>query len=125
MDGFCLSCAVYLDLLLVKHAQPLQVDHIGQTLPEGQAVRPDLLVQSVVGHQMDVGYPVCCGHRNVFASKLQLNHLGQKGTKHLQISYTVLDAVFHNCVYVLVLIKYDRLCHTAYFIMHITALGAR
>lgn len=97
MGQFCLSCAVYLDLLLVKHAQPLQVDHIGQALSEGQAVRPDLLVQSVVSHQMDVGYPVCCGHRNVFASKLQLNHLGQRGRRNLQVSYTY-SAVFHISV---------------------------
>ena len=78
---------LYLDLLLVEHAQPLQVDHVGQALSEGQAVRPDLLVQSVVGHQMDVGYPVCGGHRNVFASQLQLDHLqGQKGSLNLQVS---------------------------------------
>lgn len=73
-----LSCANYLDLLLVKHAQPLQVDHIGQTLSEGQAVRPDLFVQSVVSHQMNVSYPVCCGHRNVLSSQLQFNHLDKK-----------------------------------------------
>lgn len=70
--------ADYLDLLLVKHAQPLQVNNIGYALSEGQAVRPDLLVQSVVGHQMDVGYSVCCGHGNVFSSWLQFNHLSQK-----------------------------------------------
>lgn len=86
---FCSLCAVYLYLLLVEHAQPLQVDHIGQALSEGQAVRPDLLVQSVVSHQMDVRYPVCGGHRNVFASQLQLNHLGQKGTMNLQVSSQV------------------------------------
>lgn len=75
---FCLPCAAYLNLLLVKHPQPLQVDHVGQALSEGQAVGPDLLIQSVVCHQMNVGYPVCCGHRDVFASRLQLDHLSQK-----------------------------------------------
>lgn len=40
----------YLYLLLVKHAQPLQVDHVGQSLSEGQAVRSDLFVQTVIGH---------------------------------------------------------------------------
>lgn len=73
-----MSRVEYLNLLLVKHAQPLQVDHLGQTLSEGQAVRPDLLVEPVVSHQMDVGYSVCRGHRNIFASRLQLNHLHQK-----------------------------------------------
>lgn len=70
----------YLDLLLVEHAQPLQIDHIGQALSEGQAVRPDLLIQPVVSHQMDVGYSVCCSHRNVFAAWLQFNNLSQKDT---------------------------------------------
>ena len=74
---FC-PCVDYLDLLLVKHTQPLQVDHVGQALSEGEAVRPDLLVQSVVGHQMDVSDPVGCGHRNVFASQLQFDHLDPK-----------------------------------------------
>lgn len=68
----------YLDLLLVKHAQPLQVHHIGQTLPEGQAVRSDLLVQSVVCYQMDVSDPVRRGHRNVLSSQLQFNHLAER-----------------------------------------------
>lgn len=72
--------ADYLDLLLVKHAQPLQVDHVGYALSERQAVRSDLLVQSVVSHQMNVGYSVRCGHRNVFASQLQFDHLSQKDT---------------------------------------------
>lgn len=85
---FWLSCAGYLDLLLVEHAQPLQVDHVGQALSEGQAVRPDLLVQSVVSHQMDVGYPVCCNHRNVFPSRFQLHHLGQKGMRHIQVFHS-------------------------------------
>lgn len=40
----------YLDFLLVKHTQPLKVDHIGQALSEGQAMRPDLLVEPVVSH---------------------------------------------------------------------------
>lgn len=68
---------LYLDLLLVKHAQPLQVDHISQALSEGQAVWPDLLVQPVVSHQMDVGDPVRRGHWNVFSSRFQLDDLGQ------------------------------------------------
>lgn len=125
----CSSCAVYLDLLLVKHAQPLQVDHIGQALSEGQAVRPDLLVQSVVSHQMDVGYPVCSSHRNVFASQLQLNHLKVKKAPRIYSFLTVLVPVFHffctsylylNMTYsdsswVILLLA----THTAYFIMQI------
>lgn len=69
---------LHLDLLLVEHAQPLQVDHVGQALSEGQAVGPDLLVQPVVGHQVDVGDAVCRGHGDVFPSEFQLHHLGQK-----------------------------------------------
>lgn len=74
--GFFLP-AGYLDLLLVEHAQPLQVDHVGQALSEGQAVGPDLLVQPVVGHQMDVGDPVGCGHRYILTTRFQLHHLSQ------------------------------------------------
>lgn len=93
-DGrFCSSCTAYLDLLLIKHAQPLQVDHVGQTLSEGQAVRPDLLVQSVVSHQVDVGYPVGRGHRDVFSSKLQLDHLVQNDIC-IYIFSTVLSTEF-------------------------------
>lgn len=84
-------CGHYLDLLLVKHAQPLQIDNISQTLSEGQTVRPDLLVESVVSHQMDVGYSVCRGHRNIFASQLEFNHLSQKGTSQI-----CLDALVGN-----------------------------
>ncbi len=135
MGQFCLSCAMYLDLLLIKHTQPLQVDHIGQALSEGQAVRPDLLVQSVVSHQMDVGYPVCCGHRNVFASELQFNHLGQRGRRNLQVSYSF-STVFHIFVswFCLNMTFSDsrRVIlllggHAAYSVMHITepVLGAR
>ena len=66
---------VYLDLLLVEHAQPLQVDHVGDALAEGEAVGSDLLVQPVVRHQMDVGDPISCRHRDVLSPQLQLNHL--------------------------------------------------
>lgn len=65
----------YLYFLLVKHSKPLQVDHVGQPLAEGQAVLPDLFVQPVVRHQMDVGDPVGAGDRNVLSTRLQLNHL--------------------------------------------------
>lgn len=68
----------HLDLLLVEHAQPLQVDHVGQALSEGQAVGPDLLVQPVVGHQVDVGDAVGRGHRDVFSSGFQLHNLDSK-----------------------------------------------
>lgn len=78
----CHFSTEYLNLLLVEHTQPLQVDHIGQALPEGETMRSDLLVQSVVSHQMDVGYSVCCGHRDVFAPWLQFNHLDQKESRH-------------------------------------------
>lgn len=58
-----------LNLLLVEHAQPLQVDHVGQALPEGQAVLADLPVQSVVGHQVDVRNPVCAGDRDILPAE--------------------------------------------------------
>lgn len=91
----CVSCAVYLDLLLIKHAQPLQVDHIGQALSEGQAMRPDLLVQSVVSHQVDVSYPVCGGYRNVFSSHLQFNHLDKKKKKSQGINKVLIQSITH------------------------------
>ena len=73
---------VYLDLLLVEHAQPLQVDHVGDPLAEGEAVGSDLLVQPVVRHQVDVGDPIGRGHRYVLPPQLQLNHLTQNIQKH-------------------------------------------
>ena len=60
----------YLNLLLVKHSQPLQVQHVGQALPEGQAVLADLAVQSVVRYEVDIRDPVGAGDRDVFAPKL-------------------------------------------------------
>lgn len=65
----------YLYFLLIKHPEPLEVDHVGQPLSEGQAVLPDLLVQPVVGHQVDVRDPVGAGDRDVLSTRLQLNHL--------------------------------------------------
>lgn len=67
--------AANLDLLLVEHPQPLQADHVGQALPEGQAVLPDLPVQPVVCHQVDVRDAVGAGDRDVLPTKLQLHHL--------------------------------------------------
>lgn len=64
-----------LNLLLVEHAQPLQVDHVGQTLPEGQAVLADLPVQPVVGHQVDVRDAVCAGDRDILSATFQFYYL--------------------------------------------------
>ena len=66
---------VDLDLLLVEHAQPLEARHVGQALPERQAVPADLPVQPVVGHQVDVRDPVGAAHRDILATRFQLNHL--------------------------------------------------
>lgn len=63
------SRATHLDFLLVEHSQPLQTHHVGQTLPESQAVRADLPVQPVVGHQVDIRNPIGTGHRDIFPSK--------------------------------------------------------
>lgn len=67
--------AANLNLLLVEHAQPLQVDHAGQALPEGQAVLADLPVEPVVGDQVDVRDPVGAGDRDVLPAALELHHL--------------------------------------------------
>lgn len=61
--------AVYLNFLLIKHPQPLQVHHVGQALPESQAVLADLPVQPVVGYEVDVRNPICTGDRDIFSTK--------------------------------------------------------
>ena len=66
---------VDLDLLLVEHPQPLQAHHVGQALPERQAVRADLPVQPVVGHQVDVRNAIGTGHRDVLPTRFQFNYL--------------------------------------------------
>lgn len=60
---------VDLDLLLVEHPQPLQAHHVGQALPERQAVLADLPVQPIVGHQVDVRNPVGTAHRDIFSTE--------------------------------------------------------
>lgn len=65
----------YLNLLLIEHAQPLQVQHVGQALSEGQAVLPDLPVQPVVGDKVDICDPVGTGDGDVFPAKFQFDHL--------------------------------------------------
>lgn len=62
--------AADLDLLLVEHAQPLKVDHIGEALAEGQAVLANLPVQPVVSHQVDVRDAIRAGDGDVFPTGL-------------------------------------------------------
>lgn len=69
------SGAAHLDLLLVEHPQPLEAEHVGQALPEGQAVLPDLPVEPVVRHQVDVGDAVGTGDWDVLPTEFQFHNL--------------------------------------------------
>lgn len=64
----------HLQLLVVEHLQPIERHNVGYSLFKGVTLRTDLLVQLVIGHQVDVLYPVVICHGNIRAARLELVH---------------------------------------------------
>ena len=65
-----------LDLPVAEHAQPVEVDDVTQALAEGVGLGADLVVELVVGHEVDVLDPVLVGHRDLGAAGLEVLGLG-------------------------------------------------
>merc|ERR1719234_2735287 len=64
-----------------EHSQPVQTNHISQTIPESTALGLDLPVQLVVCHKVDVLNPVLRGHW--YGITLRLQQLNPSLTKLL------------------------------------------
>lgn len=64
----------YLQLLIVEHLQPIERYHATDALLERETLSANLLVQLVIGHQVDVLDAIVIRHRDIGAARLQFVH---------------------------------------------------
>lgn len=92
----------YSEFVGVEHSQPFKIDHIAHALTKLQHLLIDLLVQLVVGHQMDILNAVFVRHGDVLPVGFQLDQLDQSGAcfneRHeVHVAYLRLaDLAVHN-----------------------------